>query len=47
LGLLELVQQQYMRILSGEGRNNFIIEWNEERAEENFVVFSMTGPSLN
>jgi hypothetical protein len=24
--MLELVQQQYMRILTGEGSNNFIIE---------------------
>jgi len=34
LSLLELVQQRYMSILTGEGRNNFIIEWNEERQEE-------------
>ena len=34
LSLLELVQQRYMSILTGEGRNNFIIEWNEEREEE-------------
>lgn len=34
LSLLELVQQNYMSILSGEGRNNFILEWNEERVEE-------------
>jgi segregation and condensation protein A len=38
LSLLELSQQQYMRILSGEGKNNFIIEWNEER-EENATAF--------
>jgi segregation and condensation protein A len=34
LSLLELVQQNYMSILSGEGRNNFILEWNNERVEE-------------
>jgi segregation and condensation protein A len=34
LSLLELVQQKYMTILSGEGRNNFILEWNNERVEE-------------
>ncbi len=34
LSLLEMVQQKYMTILSGEGRNNFILEWNEERQEE-------------
>jgi len=31
LSLLELVQQNYLKILTGEGRNNFILEWNEER----------------
>lgn len=35
LSMLELVQQNYMMILSGEGRNNFIIEWNENREVEN------------
>jgi len=29
LSLLELVQQHYLRILIGEGRNNFILEYNE------------------
>jgi segregation and condensation protein A len=38
LSLLELSQQQYMRILSGEGKNNFIIEWNDAR-EETETVF--------
>ncbi len=27
LAILELSQQGYMRVLSGEGRNNFILEW--------------------
>jgi segregation and condensation protein A len=30
LSILELVQQSYMNILIGEGRNNFILEYNEE-----------------
>jgi segregation and condensation protein A len=34
LSMLELVQQKYMLILTGEGRNNFIVEWNENRGEE-------------
>jgi segregation and condensation protein A len=34
LSLLELVQLNYMNIQVGEGRNNFILEWNEERQEE-------------
>jgi segregation and condensation protein A len=29
LSLLELVQQHYLRILIGEGRNNFTLEYNE------------------
>lgn len=34
LSLLELVQQKYMTLITGEGRNNFIIEFNENREEE-------------
>ncbi len=34
LSLLELVQLRYMNIQIGNGRNNFILEWNEERQEE-------------
>ncbi len=34
LSLLELVQLKYMTIMVGEGRNNFIVEWNDEREEE-------------
>jgi segregation and condensation protein A len=30
LSILELVQQKYMNILIGEGRNNFILEYNPE-----------------
>ena len=33
LSLLELSQQRYMTLLIGEGRNNFIVEWNENREE--------------
>jgi len=29
LSLLELVQQKFLKILIGEGKNNFIIEYNE------------------
>ena len=41
LSLLELVQQKFMKIIIGEGKNNFIIEYNEpenrlaEMEEEN------------
>lgn len=34
LSLLELVQQKFMKLFIGEGRNNFIIEWNENREED-------------
>lgn len=33
LAMLELVQQKYLTIMIGSGRNNFIIEWNSSRAE--------------
>ena len=34
LNMLELVQQKYLQIIIGEGRNNFILEYNENRVEE-------------
>ena len=34
LSMLELVQQNYMSILTGEGRNNFILEFNPDRPED-------------
>ena len=34
LNMLELVQLRYLGILIGEGKNNFIIEWNETREED-------------
>ena len=43
LSLLELVQQQYMNIVTGDGRNNFIIEWNENRVPETAAVFTVAG----
>lgn len=30
LAMLELIQQKYMGIMIGSGRNNFIIEWNPD-----------------
>lgn len=38
LSLLELVQQKYLSIMIGEGKNNFIIEFNENREEETEFV---------
>jgi len=34
LNVLELVQLKYMTIITGEGTNNFIIEYNEEGVKE-------------
>jgi segregation and condensation protein A len=34
LSILELSQQKYMKLMVGEGRNNFIIEWNENREDD-------------
>jgi segregation and condensation protein A len=31
LSMLELVQQKFLQIMIGDGRNNFIVEYNEER----------------
>lgn len=33
LSMLELIQLDYMSIIVGEGRNNFIVEWNDNRTE--------------
>ena len=33
LSLLELVQQKFLTIATGEGRNNFILDYNENREE--------------
>ncbi|KAA5532604.1 chromosome segregation protein ScpA [Taibaiella lutea] len=34
LAMLELVQQKYLTLLVGMGRNNFILEWNDNRQED-------------
>jgi len=39
LNMLELIQQQYIGILIGEGRNNFIVEWNETRQDDVVGLF--------
>jgi segregation and condensation protein A len=37
LNMLELIQQKYLSIITGEGVNNFIIEYNEGRKDDNFL----------
>ena len=39
LSMLELIQAKYMTIMTGEGMNNFIIEFNENREEDAFPGF--------
>lgn len=39
LNMLELIQMKYLFILMGNGRNNFIIEFNNERVEEIETVY--------
>jgi segregation and condensation protein A len=34
LSILELAQQKYMKLMVGDGRNNFILEWNENREDD-------------
>jgi segregation and condensation protein A len=34
LNMLELIQQKYLAIITGEGRNNFIIEYNDNCEED-------------
>jgi segregation and condensation protein A len=45
LSMLELIQLNYMSIMIGEGKNNFLVEWNEERQEEEPVSFDETPPA--
>jgi segregation and condensation protein A len=40
LNMLELVQNKYLTILIGEGRNNFIVEFNEDRQEEQNITLT-------
>jgi segregation and condensation protein A len=48
LSMLELIQLDYMSIIVGEGKNNFIVEWNEGRTEPHtFDTGAGFDPSLN
>jgi len=44
LSMLELVQLNYMSLLTGEGRNNFIVEYNADRPIDPVEVAVLTGP---
>jgi segregation and condensation protein A len=43
LSMLELVQLNYMNILIGEGKNNFIVEYNTEKPEDPEEEAGLTG----
>ncbi|MBS4043630.1 MAG: segregation/condensation protein A [Chitinophagaceae bacterium] len=34
LSILELSQQKFIKLVLGEGKNNFIVEWNENREQD-------------
>lgn len=40
LNMLELIQLKYFTILLGEGRNNFIVEFNSEREPEDVALLN-------
>ncbi|HWH61952.1 MAG TPA: hypothetical protein VNS50_01690, partial [Ginsengibacter sp.] len=49
LNMLELIQQKYLFIIMGEGINNFIVEYNNERKEDvsDIPVAVVFDPSQN
>lgn len=47
LSLLELIQLHFMQIIVGEGRNNFKVEWNENRQETDTFENPSFDPILN
>jgi len=49
LAMLELIQLHFMSVMVGEGRNNFIVEWNENREEGDEPADFISGfdPTLN
>jgi segregation and condensation protein A len=40
LNTLELIQQRYLTIIMGQGRNNFILEFNENRQQDELEIFA-------
>ncbi len=47
LALLELIQQRFLNILTGEGRNNFILEWNQNRDADLRFILPATSDTLS
>jgi segregation and condensation protein A len=46
LSMLELAQQRFMTLMVGEGKNNFIVEWNENREPDASELINIS-PELN
>ena len=42
LNMLELIQANYLTILTGQGRNNFVVEYNENRQEETEIPVAVS-----
>jgi segregation and condensation protein A len=40
LSMLELVQMNYLSIIMGEGRNNFLVQFNEDREDDPLISLS-------
>lgn len=47
LSMLELIQLHYMSIMVGEGKNNFIVEWNDDRQDTEEVILTASGFDIN
>jgi segregation and condensation protein A len=40
LNTLELIQQRYLTIIMGQGRNNFILQFNEDRQQDDLEILA-------
>jgi segregation and condensation protein A len=47
LSILELAQQQYLTIMVGEGRNNLLVEWNQDAPDDLVLPVIPPDASLN
>ncbi len=46
LNMLEMTQAKYISLLVGEGKNNFIVEWNENREEDIVGLLPNDNPTI-
>ena len=46
LNMLEMTQARYISLLVGEGKNNFIVEWNENREEDIVGLLPNDNPTI-